>query len=80
MAFVPIGWKQSYVVAVTRGRTTRYFYGTTLKDAVAAAGKRIKPGVGFAYAKFERGAVQWAELGAKGKSYIHYGPMRRKVA
>ena len=78
MSFNPIGWKKEYAVAVTRGRKTRYFYGGTLKEALGYA--KLKPGDGFAYAKFQRGTVQWAELGAKGDRYIHHGPMRRKAA
>ena len=70
MAFQPIGWKQQYVVAVTRGSKTRYFYGATLNEAVNVA--NLKPGDGFAYAKFERGTVQYAE------ARVSYGPFRRK--
>lgn len=78
MSVNPISWKAQYVVAVTRGRKTTYKYGSTLKEAVGLS--KLKPGEGFAYAKFERGDVQWAEIGAKGTTYIHYGPMRRKAA
>lgn len=75
MSLNPISWKVDYCVAVTRGRRTRYTHGATLKEAVALA--HLKPGDGFAYAKFERGSVQWAEIGARGDTYIHYGPMRK---
>jgi hypothetical protein len=78
MSVNPISWKQQYVVAVTTGRKTRYFYGETLKEATRASG--VKDGQGFAYAKFERGAVQWAEKAKNGKVLICYGPMQRKSA
>lgn len=74
----PIGWKVQYVVARTRGATTAYFYGQKRKEAIERA--RLKPGDGFAYAKFERGAVQWAEIGATGTTVVEHGPLRRRAA
>jgi hypothetical protein len=56
----PIDWNEEYIVAITRGRKTKYFYGQTLKEACSAAA--IKNGEAFAYAKFElAGQVEWAE-------------------
>lgn len=51
--------RQFYVVAVTRGRRTKFGYGERLKDAMAAAG--VKDGEGFEYACYARGSKQWAE-------------------
>lgn len=62
-------WPHEYVVAVTKGNKTRYFYGAKLKDATAAAGKALKGAV-FSYCKFTRGPVQVAEL--KGNRLITY--------
>jgi hypothetical protein len=73
---IPISWRKSYVVAVQRGQRTRYYDGIRLKEAVAAA--RLEPGDRFAFAKFERGPVQWAEIGAAGRTYIH-GPMTART-
>lgn len=45
--------KVMYALAVTRGRRTRYFYGTKLKDAIDAAGLLV--GESFVYTKFVAG-------------------------
>ena len=55
-------WPHEYVVAVTRNSKTRFFYGVTLKDALAAAGKAVENGTVFSYARFERGKVTVAEV------------------
>lgn len=52
--------KNIYMVTVTRGRRTRFFYGERLKDALDVAG--LKPGEKFQYARFSRGSVVPAEL------------------
>lgn len=77
MSFIPIKWTRQYVVAVTKGRRTRYFYGTKLKDAMNAA--RLKSGDGFAYACFTRGPVKWGEK-TEGDCYKEFGPMRKAKA
>lgn len=52
---------RQYVVAVTHGSKTRYFYGRHLKDALAAAGKAIPDDYPFTYARFERKSITQAE-------------------
>lgn len=43
--------KQFYILAVTRGKTTRLYYGIkTLKDALALG--KLKPGDTFVFAKY----------------------------
>ncbi len=74
---MPISWKQQYVVAVTKGRKTRYFYGATRKEALSHAG--LKKGEGFAYAKFERGPVLWGEMGPPGV-IVEWGSYRKAKA
>ncbi len=51
--------KNIFVVTVTKGSRTRYFYGEKLKDAFDVAG--LKVGDKFKYAKFSRDAVRDAE-------------------
>ena len=51
--------KDIFVVTITRGSKTRYFYGERLKDAFDVSG--IKTGDKFKYAKFSRNAVRSAE-------------------
>ena len=78
MSFMPISWKQQWVVARTRGRRTAYFYGTKLAEAMEHA--RLKPGEVFGYARFLRGAVKCGEF-TKGDCYIDHGTwIRRKKA
>ena len=48
--------KLIFVVTVTRGTKTRYFYGEKLKEALEYAG--LKRGDAFKYARFSRGQVQ----------------------
>lgn len=48
-----------FVVTVTRGSKTRFFYGERLKDALGTANPRR--GETFTYAKFSRGATQRAQ-------------------
>lgn len=78
MSVNPISWRTEYAVAVTRGRRTRYSYGQTLKEALAHA--KLREGEGFAYAKFERGPVQWAEHYPSKGTLVHHGPMKRTKA
>lgn len=61
---------REYVVAVTHGRKTRYFYGRHLKDALAAAGKAVPDGHPFSYARFERKSVTEAEK--RGKRIVSF--------
>ena len=51
--------KHIFVVTITRGRKTRFFYGERLKDALDVANP--KRGETFTYAKFARSAVQRAQ-------------------
>lgn len=51
--------KNIFVVTITRGSKTRYFYGERLKDALEVANPR--KGETFMYAKFAREAVQQAQ-------------------
>ena len=77
MATVPSFPKQQFMVGISRVRGgvlhTRYFYGGTLKEALATAG--VKVGDSFTYVRFERGAVQWGEMPRKG--VIATTPFRR---
>lgn len=56
--------KTIFVVTITRGSKTRFFYGEKLKDALAAANPRN--GEAFQYAKFGRAAVQQATWNGSG--------------
>lgn len=58
--------KTQYVVAVTRGRKTRYSWGERLKDAVAAA--RLRMGERFSYTKLVGDAEHVAEF--RGDTYL----------
>ena len=60
MATMPISWKHEWVVAVAKGRQTKYFYGVKLADAMRAAG--VKKGDGFAFSRF-------TPLGLDGQSF-----------
>lgn len=53
-------WPTEYVVAVTKGSKTRYFYGQRRKDAIEAAGKALNGRV-FSVARFVRESVVVAE-------------------
>jgi len=52
--------RTQFVVAVTRGRKTRFFWGVKLKDALALA--NLRDNERFEYAKFARGAMTKAVL------------------
>jgi hypothetical protein len=43
--------KIKFQIAVLRGRTTKYFYGQSLKDCLS----HLKPGESFAFVKYEHG-------------------------
>jgi hypothetical protein len=61
--------KAQYIVAVTRGTKTRYFYGEKLKDALRTAG--LKPEEYFSYARFPRDGAPVAALN-HGETYSTY--------
>jgi hypothetical protein len=47
--------KDIFVVTITRGRKTKFYYGEKLKEALAVAAPRV--GESFKYAKFRRDRV-----------------------
>ena len=65
--------KIQYVLARTRGRKTHYFYGERLKDVLG----HVKDGEGFNYARFERGAILYAEK--QGRTLMTELPVNRKT-
>lgn len=75
---MPISWKQQWVVSVTKGRKTRYFYGTKLADAMKCAG--LKKGDIFGFARFARSAVKCGEKMERKDCYIDHGTWVRRSA
>lgn len=50
--------KKQYAIGVRRGSKTRYYYGSTLKDAMACAGDNgLRVGEEFHYYLYERVSV-----------------------